>query len=120
MKKRLISLCALLALSSIMAFAADISGKWTSEAAGGKGGPQTFTFKQSGSALTGSVEGGRGGAVEITSGKVDGDNVSFEVTRDMGDKGKFTTKYSGSVSGTTIKLSADNGRGPREVVLTKQ
>lgn len=121
MKKRLISLCALLAMSSLMALAADISGTWKSEApAGGKGGPQTFTFKQSGSALTGTVDAGRGGPVEITSGKVDGDNVSFEVTRDMGDKGKFTTKYAGTVAGTTIKMTADNGRGPREVNLTKQ
>ena len=119
--KKLITACAMLAFAG-MAFAADISGKWVSEApAGGKGGPQTFTFKQAGSDLSGTQEGGRGGANAISNGKVEGDKVSFEVTRDMGDKGKFTTKYSGSVSGTTIKLSADSGRGePREVVLTKQ
>jgi hypothetical protein len=105
-----------------MAFAADISGKWVSEApAGGKGGPQTFTFKQAGSDLSGTVDAGRGGPIEINNGKVDGDKVSFETTRDMGDKGKFTSKYSGSVAGTTIKLTVDNGRGtPREVTLTKQ
>ena len=122
MTKRLVTLCALLALVSLVAFAAaDISGKWTSEApAGGKGGPQTFMFKQAGSALSGTQEGGRGGPIDITNGKVDGDNVSFETTRDMGDKGKITTKYTGTVSGTTMKLSADNGRGPREVTLTKQ
>jgi hypothetical protein len=44
----------------------------------------------------------------------------FEVTRDMGDKGKQTTKYSGSVSGTTIKLTAESARGPREMTLNKQ
>jgi hypothetical protein len=121
MKKRLVTLCALLALSSLMAFAADISGKWMSEApAGGKGGPQTFTFKQAGSDLSGSVDAGRGGPIEINNGKVDGDKVSFETTRDMGDKGKQTTKYSGSVAGTTIKLTAEGARGSREVVLTKQ
>ena len=123
MKKRLFSLCALLAVSSLMAFAADITGKWMSEApAGGRGGPATFTFKQAGSALTGTVDQGRGGPIEITSGKVDGDAVSFETTRDMGDKGKITTKYTGKVDGTTITLSADSGnaRGPRELKLTKQ
>ena len=122
MKKRLVTLCALLALASLVAFAAaDVTGKWTSEApAGGKGGPQTFNFKQAGSALSGTQEGGRGGPVEITNGKIDGDNIMFEITRDMGDKGKITTKYSGTVSGTTMKLSADSGRGGREVVLTKQ
>jgi hypothetical protein len=119
MKNRLVSLFALLTLACVVALAADVSGKWTSDA-GGKGGPQTFTLKQSGSTLTGTVEGGRGGPVDISNGKVDGNNVAFEVTRDMGDKGKFTTKYSGTVDGGTMKLSADNGRGPRDVTLTKQ
>jgi len=122
MTKRLVTLCALLALVSLVAFAAaDISGKWMSEApAGGKGGPQTFTFKQAGSDLSGTVDAGRGGPIEINNGKVEGDKVSFETTRDMGDKGKQTTKYSGTVSGTTIKLNAEGARGSREVVLTKQ
>jgi hypothetical protein len=119
MKNRLVLLFASLALTCMVALGADVSGKWMSEA-GGKGGPQTFTLKQAGSTLTGTIEGGRGGPVEISNGKVDGDNVSFEATRDMGDKGKFTTKYSGTVSGGTMKLSADNGRGPRDVTLTKQ
>jgi hypothetical protein len=119
MKNRLVLLVAMFALAAMVALGADVSGKWTSEA-GGKGGPQTFTLKQSGKNLTGSVEGGRGGAVDISNGMVDGDTVAFEVTRDMGEKGKFTTKYSGTVSGGTMKLNADNGRGPREVVLTKQ
>jgi len=119
MKNRLVSMFALLALACVVAFAADVSGKWTSEATG-KGGPQTFSLKQSGSTLTGTVEGGRGGPAEISNGKVDGSSVSFEVTRDMGDKGKITTKYTGTVDGGTMKLSADNGRGPRDVTLTKQ
>ncbi len=117
MKNRLVLLFAMLAMACMVALGADVTGKWTAE---GRGGTQTFTLKQSGSTLTGSVEGGRGGAVDISNGKVDGDNVSFEVTRDMGDKGKFTTKYTGTVSGGTMKLSADSGRGPRDVTLTKQ
>ncbi|HWZ29886.1 MAG TPA: hypothetical protein VNX18_01040 [Bryobacteraceae bacterium] len=119
MKNRLVLLFAMFALVSMVALGADVSGKWMSEATG-KGGPQTFTLKQSGSSLTGSVEGGRGGAVDISNGKVDGDNVSFEVTRDMGDKGKFTTKYALTVSGSTMKGTGDNGRGPRDITLTKQ
>ncbi len=85
----------------------------------GKGGPQTFTFKTSGSTLTGTVEGGRGGPVDITNGKVDGDNVSFEVTREMNGN-SMTAKYSGTVSGDTMKLTVDIGRGPREIELKKQ
>ena len=43
------------------------------------------------------------------------DDVSFEVTR-----GDNKIKYTGSVSGNTMKLSFDAGRGPRDVTLTKQ
>lgn len=117
--KKLISLCALFALSAIMALAADVTGTWKGEAnPNGKGGPPNFTFKQSGSALTGTTS-MRGNDVEISNGKVDGDKVSFEVTFE-GQNGKMTTKYSGSVSGTTMKLSAESARGTREVTLTKQ
>jgi len=118
MKKRVVLWSALLALSSLAAFAADVTGKWTSEAMG-KGGPQTFTLKQDGSALTGTVQGGRGGAAEIKNGKVDGDNVSFEVTREFNGR-SMTLKYSGSVSGSSMKLSVETGRGPRELTLTRQ
>jgi hypothetical protein len=119
MKNRFVLLCALFALVAMVAFGADIDGKWMSDAAA-KGGPQTFTFKAEGSKLTGTVEGGRGGPLTIDNGMLMGDKVMFETTRDAGDKGKFTTKYEGSVSGTTMKLNADNGRGPREMELKKQ
>jgi hypothetical protein len=118
MKNRLMLLFALLAMASMVALGADVTGKWVSEATG-KGGPQTFTFKQDGSTLTGSVEGGRGGAVDIKNGKVDGDNVSFEVERQF-QGNSITIKYSGTVSGDTMKLNVDMGRGPREITLKKQ
>lgn len=118
MKNRLVLLFAMFALTCMVALGADVNGKWASDG-GGKGGPQTFTFKQAGSQLTGTLETQRG-TVDIANGKVEGDNVSFEVVRDMGDKGKFTSKYSGSVSGVTMKLTVDTGRGPRELTLTKQ
>lgn len=119
--KKLISLCALFALTTVMALAADVTGTWKGEAnPNGRGGPPTFNLKQSGSALTGVQASGRGD-VEISNGKVDGDKVYFEVTRDMGEKGKFTSKYSGTVSGSTMSLKMDNGRGePRDITLTKQ
>jgi hypothetical protein len=118
--KKLISLCALFALTTVMALAADVTGTWKGEAnPNGKGGPPTFMLKQSGSALTGTMS-GRGGETEISNGKVEGDHVYFEVTRDMGDKGKFTSKYSGTVSGGTIKLSVESARGTNDMTLTKQ
>lgn len=117
--KKLISLCALFALSTIMAFAADVTGTWKGEAnPNGKGGPPTFTFKQDGSSLTGTTA-GRGGDTAISNGKIDGDKISFEVTREMGGN-SVTTKYSGTVSGTSMKLSMESARGTREMTLTKQ
>ena len=117
--KKVSVMFALLALAALVAFGADVTGKWTSEG-GGKGGPQTFNLKADGSKLTGTVE-GRGGPTEIANGKVDGDTVSFSVTRDMGDKGKMTINYKGKVEGDTLKLmqtreGSDQGR---EVVLKK-
>jgi hypothetical protein len=118
--KKLISLCALFALTTVMALAADVTGTWKGEAnPNGKGGPPTFNLKQSGSTLTGVQTSGRGD-VEISNGKVEGDHVYFEVTRDMGDKGKFTSKYSGTVSGGTMKVSVESARGTNDMTLTKQ
>ena len=121
MKKRIFSLCALLALASLMAFAADVTGKWASEPpAGGKGGPQTLTLKQDGTKLTGTLEGGRGGAAELSNGSVDGDKVSFEVKRQV-QGNDVVIKYTGTVSGSEMKLSFEmGGRGPRETVFKKQ
>lgn len=117
MKKQLIMLFALLAMTAMSVFAADVTGTWKGEATG-RGGAPTFTFKQDGSTLTGSTA-GRGGDVQISNGKVDGDNVSFEVTREFNGN-SMTIKYTGTVSGNTMKLSMETARGTRELTLTKQ
>ena len=112
------SLFLLLALASMVALGADVTGKWQGTATG-KGAPQTFNLKQSGSSLTGTVEGGRGGSVEIKNGKVDGNNVSFEVERET-QSNMTTLKYSGKVEGDTMNLTVETGRGPREMTLKRQ
>ena len=119
MKKTVVLLITLLALTCATVFAADVTGKWTSEATG-KGGPQTYDLKQSGSTLTGTVQGGRGGPIEIQNGKVDGDKVSFDVTRQGRDGNSMTIHYTGTVSGNSITLSFEAGGGTRELKLTKQ
>ena len=69
----------------------------------------TITLKADGAKLTGSIPGmGRGGGdppppTEITNGKVDGNKISFEVTRDFGGN-SMTTKYEGTLDGDTLKL----------------
>lgn len=101
--------------------AADATGKWTVSFQGrdGSTSTQTFDFKADGAALTGTVSGRQGEPTPITNGKVDGDNISFEVTRSRGGN-SFTMKYTGKVSADKIVLSVamPNGQA-REMTATK-
>jgi hypothetical protein len=107
-------LIALLGLFAIAAFAADVTGKWTAEVPGRGGNmqPNTIVFKQEGAKLTGTLDGGRGGPIEIMDGKVEGDTVTFTVVRE-GNHGKITMKYKGTVTGSDIKFSRtmEGGQG---------
>jgi beta-galactosidase len=75
------------------------------------GGTEIFVLRQSGSELTGSVEGigvswagGYDAPLAITSGNVDGSNVSFNAGREA---------YAGMLSGDTIQLERTLNLGPR-------
>jgi hypothetical protein len=132
MKIRLSLICAFIALFAFVAFAADVSGKWTSEQQGRDGNTVTITWtlKQDGEKLSGTMAGGRGGDVQISDGKVSGNDVSFKVVRET-PNGNFTTKYTGTVSGTEMKLKLERegggggggkggGKGgPSEITLKK-
>jgi hypothetical protein len=91
---------------AFVAMAADVTGKWTMEQGGRAGAPprvSTFDLKVDGNRLTGTVTApGRGGAdpaaTPISNGKVDGDRISFDVTREM-QGNSFTTKYEFTVKG---------------------
>jgi hypothetical protein len=112
MTKRLFLLTSLLLALSVVALAADITGKWTAQIPGRQGNMQdsTFTFKQDGAALTGTMAGGRGGEVAISEGKVDGNNVAFKVTRERGGN-TITQTFTGVVSGAEIKFKRAGGQG---------
>jgi hypothetical protein len=112
---------ALAALTLWVSFAADIDGKWTGETQGRRG-PQTQTLmlKASGTTLTGTLQGGRGGPVEISNGTIDGDNVSFQVVREFGEN-KVTQQFKGTISGGELKLTMSGGRGePVEVKYKRE
>jgi len=104
---------------AIAVYAADTTGKWSFETQG-RNGPmtQTLSLKQAGSDLTGTLAGGRGGEVQISDGKVDGNNVSFTVVREF-QGNKVTIKYNGVVSGDEMKLTIETGRGPQEVTAKR-
>jgi hypothetical protein len=119
MTKKLLFVTTILLVVVCVAFAADITGKWTYQMAGRQGGdpvPVTITLKADGAKLTGSVPGGMGGRggggggtppapTEITNGKIDGANVYFEVSRPGRQGGDPTViKYEGSFSGDELKL----------------
>ena len=110
MTKKLLFVVTILLVVAFAAMAADVTGKWVYEQAGRGGGNPTqvtLNLKASGSTLTGSmVRPGRGGdpmESQISDGKIDGDNISFKVTMDMGGNSQ-TSEYSGAVSGNEMKL----------------
>ena len=107
MRIQVLLLIALLSLFAVTAVAADISGKWTSEAAGRDGTPQvtTYTFKVAGTTLTGTIGTARGDQ-EITEGKISGDEISFVTVRDT-PNGSMKTNFKGKVAGAEIRLTRE-------------
>jgi hypothetical protein len=96
------------------ALAADIDGKWTAEVQGRNGTlTQTLILKASGSELTGTLEGGRGGVVDISDGAIDGSKVSFKVVREFNGN-QFTQQYKGTLSDAgELDLTVSMGGGAR-------
>ena len=110
--KKLLCACAAL----IMAFttgsalaATDVTGTWTGEFSGPNGGNGfqiSFTFKQDGTKLTGTVQGAQGDPIAISEGKVDGDKISFKVSFNG-----MTITHEGTVNGDEIKLTSKSDQG---------
>jgi hypothetical protein len=74
----LVVCCIVVGMAAVIA---DMNGKWaaTFNAPDGNQYPLTYTFNISGDKLTGTLE-ASGMSIPIDSGKVSGDNVSFNVT----------------------------------------
>jgi len=139
MTKKLLFVCAIVCVVALVALAADaITGKWVYEQAGRQGGTPrqtTLDLKASGTTLTGTVTmpagGGRGGAgggaaapaappaptpIAISNGKVDGNNISFDVVRET-QAGSMTTKYAGTVAGAELNLKVTSNRGGQDTTV---
>ena len=112
MKLRMLLTGAVLILAlAVTAAGAEIAGKWIAEQEGPQGTQQTtFDFKVSGTDLSGTITGGRGGNSEISEGKIEGDNISFAVVRTMGEN-EMKTLYKGVVSGDEIKFTIERQGG---------
>jgi hypothetical protein len=104
--KTLLCMCAafMMVLGAGTARAVDVTGSWTAEMTtpNGDSFQLGFTFKQDGTALTGTVQGPQGDAIAISDGKVDGDKISFKVSFNG-----TTISHDGTVraDGSEIKLS---------------
>jgi len=120
MKRTLLAFVALLCFT-LVAAAADITGKWTGEVPGrgGQTATNTFTFKAAGAKLEGSVATQRGDN-PISDGKIDGDNISFVQNLDFGGN-SIKINYKGVVKGDTIEMTREvEGRGaPATFTLKK-
>jgi len=93
-----------LALIAVPALAADdVTGtwKWTSMF-NNNSIESTLKLKQDGEKLTGTYVGRNNAETAIEDGKVKDDAVSFKIVREFNGN-KFTMKYSGTLSGDTIK-----------------
>lgn len=87
----------------------DVTGTWTWTMKGRQGRPDrkmTAKLKVEGDKVTGKVispnRDGQDTETEIKDGKLKGDELSFNVTREMNGN-KMTSKYTGKVTGDTIK-----------------
>jgi len=100
---RMKTLVLLFAIAAL-AFAADISGKWSFEVVlDAGGGSPNFEFTQTGETLTGMYH-GQFGDLKLT-GTVKGDKVEFSFGGDAG-----TVKYSGTLDGANkMKGTVDYG-----------
>lgn len=119
--KKLLFLCAGLAimLAPATIHAADVTGSWTSSMQSPDGSSMqiTFTFKQDGDKLTGSVQTAQGGGMDITNGKIDGDHFTFDVSFNG-----MTIHHDCTVDGDQIKMTtkSDSGDFPgMQLTLTR-
>jgi hypothetical protein len=108
-----------LMLLAAPAFAADVDGKWTGNFET-PNGPVTvaFEFKADGTSLTGSTSGPDGTSLPIKNGKIDGNNITFNVTLDFGGM-PFELAYKGVVAPSEIKMTLDIMGMPLEFAVKK-
>jgi hypothetical protein len=116
MKRMMISAGAIVLLSVTSVWAADVAGRWTAKVPGAQGQGEsdiTFVFKVADDKVTGTLNNSQApGDVEITDGKITGDDLSFSLKRNIGGN-EMTVLWKGRISGDEIKFSRTlQGGGP--------
>ena len=110
-------------LLASIALAADVSGTWTGVFRTNEGGEFQFvlSLKTDGNAVTGTMKQGGGDDIQIQNGKLDGDHVSFSITRSLQERTQ-KINFTGAVTGNEMKLSRQIEGGQRaiDITLTKK
>lgn len=108
-------------LTAAVAWAADVTGKWSGELNGPQGNVTlSATFKQDGAKLTGTMDGPGGESMQIKDGKIEGDKLSFNV-----DFNGQAVKHEGTIKDDTITLQikmdggGPGGDGPGPITLKR-
>jgi hypothetical protein len=111
----------LIAAFACLAVAADVTGKWVAQVPGRDGQTRevTYTFKQDGEKLTGTMSGREGQELPIADGKVSGDTLSFTVTMTFGDN-TMKQVYTGKIAGDQIQFKREGGRGAAREFTAKR
>ncbi len=109
MKGKIFSFCLIVLLALIStAWAADVNGKWIAKVAGTQGQQDseiTLIFKAAGATFTGTLNNSMmPGDIEIKEGKIEGDKISFSLTRNFGQS-DMKVVWKGTVSGDEIKFT---------------
>lgn len=107
-------LLALLLLTALLVFGADVTGKWKASMQNQNGSSEvTFTFQVTDGKLTGTAAGPQGEA-PISEGKIDGDKINFKI-----EAGQINVVVSGTVSGDDMKLTGQINDRPFELAAKR-
>jgi hypothetical protein len=111
MQVRSVRLLISAALLAAIAWASDVTGTWKGEINGPNGSfALTYSFKQEGTKLTGTVTEPQGDPLQLEEGKVDGSKIHFVVNVPMNGGMKVTNE--GGIKGAEeISLVAKNDSG---------
>ena len=99
--------------------AADVAGTWKATLETPKGSLEnTFVFKTDGAKLFGTLSNELLGEVPISDGKVDGDNLSFNITA-LRDGNEYKVMYKGKMDGKEMKLTMTFPGGTMDLTAKK-
>ena len=108
----------LVMIAALNVLGAEVSGVWKASAEGPQGQMErTFTFKADGSKLSGETVSERTGKSTIEDGKVDGDNLSFQIKIKFQDQ-EMVIQYKAVVKGDAMKMTAERPDGGNAIEWT--